>query len=68
MLKGLFSGKSSAAVFVDYEHWYYGYNNIFSMRPNVEEWYRELKDEYSIKNITFLETFMEVLLRKNYQD
>ncbi len=57
MLKGLFSSKSSAAVFVDYEHWYYGYNNIFSMRPNVEEWYKELKEEYSIKNITFFGDF-----------
>ena len=37
MLGGLFSNKSTAAVFVDYEHWYYGYKNIFAMRPNVEE-------------------------------
>ena len=57
MLSGLFRGKSSAAVFVDYEHWYYGYNNIFSMKPNVEEWVKELKEEYNIKNITFFGDF-----------
>lgn len=57
MLRNLFNNKSSAAVFVDYEHWYYGYNNIFSMKPNVEEWFEELKEEYSIKNITFFGDF-----------
>lgn len=53
----LFSSKNSAAVFVDYEHWYYGYNNIFSMKPNVEEWYSELKEEYSVKDIIFFGDF-----------
>ena len=59
MFNGLFnqSGKHSAAVFVDYEHWYYGYNNIFSMKPNVEEWYEELTEEYSVKNIVFFGDF-----------
>lgn len=49
--------KPSAAVFVDYEHWYYGYNNIFSMKPNVEEWYEELKEEYTVKNLMFFGDF-----------
>ena len=57
MLGGLFSNKSTAAVFVDYEHWSYGYKNIFSMRPNVEEWYKELKEEYNVKSITFFGDF-----------
>ena len=57
MLGGLFSNKSTAAVFVDYEHWYYGYKNIFAMRPNVEEWYKELKEEYNVKSITFFGDF-----------
>lgn len=59
MFNGLFnkSGKHSVAVFVDYEHWYYGYNNIFSMKPNVEEWYEELTEEYSVKNIVFFGDF-----------
>ena len=37
------SGKPKAAVFVDYEHWYYGYHNKVQMKPNVEEWIDELK-------------------------
>ena len=34
--------KRSAVVFVDFEHWYYGYNNIFSMKPNIDDWINEL--------------------------
>ena len=30
-------GKPKAAIFVDYEHWYYGYRNNFQMKPNIEE-------------------------------
>ncbi len=51
------SQKQAAVVFVDYEHWYYGYNNIFSMKPNVEEWYRELTEEYSVKKLMFFGDF-----------
>lgn len=40
--------KPKAAVFVDYEHWYYGYRNNFQMKPNIEEWLEELEDEYEI--------------------
>lgn len=49
--------KQTAIVFVDYEHWYYGYNNIFSMKPNVEEWYRELTEEYNVKELMFFGDF-----------
>ena len=51
------SQKQTAAVFVDYEHWYYGYNNIFSMKPNVEEWYKELTEEYRVKKLMFFGDF-----------
>ena len=51
------SDKPSAAVFVDYEHWYYGYNNIFSMKPNVQEWYDELTEEYNVKKLMFFGDF-----------
>lgn len=43
--------KPKAAVFVDYEHWYYGYRNNFQMKPNIEEWIEELKDEYEISQL-----------------
>ena len=44
-------GKPKAAIFVDYEHWYYGYRNNFQMKPNIEEWLKELEDEYEISRL-----------------
>ena len=76
MFSNLFkkSDKPSAAVFVDYEHWYYGYNNIFSMKPNVQEWYDELTEEYNVKKLMFFGDFnaknksgTALLLRCNFE-
>lgn len=49
--------QATAAIFVDYEHWYYGYQNKFSMKPNVEEWFQEIKGEYDVKYIKFFGNF-----------
>ena len=43
--------KTEAQVFVDYEHWYYAYRNKFQMKPNIEEWIEELKQEYNITRL-----------------
>ena len=51
------SRSSAASDVYKRQHWYYGYNNIFSMKPNVEEWYEELTEEYSVKNIVFFGDF-----------
>ena len=53
------SGKPKAAVFVDYEHWYYGYHNKVQMKPNVEEWIDELKQEYEIHKLYIFGDFSE---------
>ena len=53
------SGKPKAAVFVDYEHWYYGYHNKVQMKPNVEEWLEELKQEYEIHKLYIFGDFSE---------
>ncbi len=69
MFSNLFkkSDKPSAAVFVDYEHWYYGYNNIFSMKPNVQEWYDELTEEYNVKKVNVFWDFNgSAIEKKNY--
>jgi uncharacterized LabA/DUF88 family protein len=50
-------GKPKAAVFVDYEHWYYGYRNNFQMKPNIEEWLEELKDEYDVDQLNIFGDF-----------
>ncbi|MGI5906876.1 MAG: NYN domain-containing protein [Candidatus Pararuminococcus gallinarum] len=43
--------RPKAIAFVDYEHWYYSYQNLFGMRPDVESWRKELADEYEIEDI-----------------
>ncbi len=53
------SGKPKAAVFVDYEHWYCGYHNKVQMKPNVEEWIDELKQEYEIHKLYIFGDFSE---------
>lgn len=47
--------RPKAIAFVDYEHWYYSYQNLFGMRPDVESWRKELADEYEIEDIYVLE-------------
>ena len=51
-------GKPKAAIFVDYEHWYYGYRNNFQMKPNIEEWLKELKI-YLAENLDYVRTFLK---------
>ena len=49
--------KQSAVAFVDYEHWFYSYINKFNMVPNVDEWYKEICDEYNLKDLYFYGDF-----------
>ncbi|MCR5835803.1 MAG: NYN domain-containing protein [Lachnospiraceae bacterium] len=51
--------KPKATVFVDYEHWYYGYRNRYQMKPNVEEWLEELRSEYDIEKLSIFGDFSE---------
>lgn len=53
------SSKLKAAVFVDYEHWYYGYHNKVQMKPNIEEWLDELKQEFEVDKLYIFGDFSE---------
>ncbi len=53
------SSKPKAAVFVDYEHWYYGYQNKVQMKPNIEEWLDELKQEFEVGKLYIFGDFSE---------
>lgn len=43
--------KAKAIAFVDYEHWYYSYKNLFGMRPDVASWQKEISEEYEFDEI-----------------
>ncbi len=57
--------QSDAVAFVDYEHWFYGYNNKFQMRPNVEEWMEELKNDFKVKDVFVFGDFSEPNIEKD---
>ena len=61
------SKKREAVAFVDYEHWFYGYSNRFQMRPNVDEWLKELKNEFHMKDIFFFGDFSEPNIGKDLE-
>lgn len=51
--------KSRAVAFVDYEHWFYGYMNKFQMKPNVEQWLKELKQDFKVEDLFIFGDFSE---------
>lgn len=62
--------KPKAVVFVDYEHWFYSYRNIWGFQPNVSLWIKELKEKYRIEYIEFFADFSNPTIRdeKAYLD
>ncbi len=40
-----------AIAFVDYEHWYYSYQNLYGIRPNLSSWRKELEETYQLLDI-----------------
>ncbi len=47
----------SAAVFVDYEHWYISLNNNYGIRPNIKAWFEDLQKRVNVKEIVFFADF-----------
>ncbi len=45
------ASKPKAIAFIDYEHWFYSYQNLFGMRPDVESWRRDISAEYEFEDI-----------------
>lgn len=51
--------QTEAVAFVDYEHWFYGFMNKFQMKPNVEQWLEELRQDFKIKDLYIFGDFSE---------
>ena len=51
------SGKPRAIAFVDYEYWYFSYQNLFRMEPDVKSWRKELDEDYDILDIMVFAEF-----------
>lgn len=49
--------KPTAAVFVDFEHWYISITKLHGTKPNIKTWARTLAKKYDIKDISFFGDF-----------
>ncbi len=53
----------TAAVFVDFEHWCYSLDGVFSLRPDTEAFYNAISARFDIKRLYFFGDFTQVKLR-----
>ena len=51
--------KQSAIAFVDYEYWFYTYQNFYSIDTDPLAWRKELEDDYDIKEVMIFGDFSE---------
>ena len=42
---------------MDYEYWYFSYQNLFRMEPDVKGWRKELDEDYDILDIMVFAEF-----------
>lgn len=54
--------KPKATAFVDYEHWFYSYKNLFFMKPDPASWRKELEQTYDIDDIVVFADFSAVAI------
>lgn len=66
MLNWLKKRKQKAIVFVDYEHWFYSYKNIWGFKPNVTMWRKALEQKYKVVYLEFFADFSNPAIRKAY--
>lgn len=57
LCKSLFSRKSEALVFVDYEYWFYTMRNLLHIAPDAAAWLAEITEKYTCRRILFCADF-----------
>lgn len=48
-----------AMAFVDYEHWYYSYQNLYGIRPQISAWRKELEASFNLTDILVFGDFSQ---------
>lgn len=56
----------NAAVYIDYEHWFYSYNNLYGLTPDLKSYFEDLKKEYKLIHITVFADFSHALISPEY--
>ena len=49
--KSLVKRRSKAIAFIDYDYWFYSYNNLFQSKPDLKYWKESLPAEYMVDEI-----------------
>lgn len=49
--------KERAIAFVDYEYWYYSYQNLYHLKPDPEAWRAELEKRWHLQDILVFGNF-----------
>lgn len=49
--------KKNAVIFVDYEHWFISYKNLYKIKPDLKGWYEGLCREFDQMEIYFFADF-----------
>jgi len=49
--------KPTAAVFVDFEHWYISMEKLHHTKPNIKAWYNALEEQYEVREVVFFADF-----------
>ena len=56
--------KSKAIAFVDYEYWYYSYQNLFHLKPDIVSWRNKLEEKYFLTDIMVFANFANQKIRQ----
>ncbi len=56
--------KPKAIAFVDYEYWYYSYQNLFHLKPDIVSWRNKLEEKYFLTDIMVFANFANQKIRQ----
>lgn len=56
--------KPKAIAFVDFEHWFYSYQNLYHLKPDMMEWRKQLEEKNSLDDIMVFADFSNKEIRE----
>lgn len=59
------TGKPKAIAFVDYEHWYYSYQQFYHISPKISEWRKQLNEKYQLEDVMVFANFSDSEIRED---
>lgn len=53
-----------AVAFVDYEHWYYSYHNLYGIKPGISAWRKKLETQFELLDILVFGDFSQPIINQ----